>query len=167
MTRIRRLLVLSILALVCACSGSAPTEDVAAAEQEILFCDSPPGRFVIALPLAPLVDVTRARFLVEKMSGVAYPLKGTCATQGSCAAQPGTCSVAQCDAGQCPGWTCHEHGLPVADDGRVGALVASDATIDARFAQEPGNRLSLAESLELGVFRTASVMFADFSCWGF
>jgi hypothetical protein len=55
----------------------------------------------------------------------------------------------------------------VADDGRVGALVASDATIDARFAQEPGNRLSLAESLELGVFRTASVMFADFSCWGF
>lgn len=165
MTTLYRIIMLVSLALCAvACIGAEP-ERAAALEQKIQFCDTPPGDWYIAAPATSTLGVVRAQELVDKLF-TTFPWRGTCTGNG-CSWSPTTCTMAQCDAGQCPGWTCHQYGLMTADDGRVGATVTDDTGIDSRFALEPGNKLDSAETDELTAFRAAAAEFTDVSCWGF
>jgi hypothetical protein len=157
------LLTLSLLALSCA-SAAPPTESVARTEQAL--CVGPPGLQATGLVLTP-ATVQRANFLVNKMWGAWPKSPATCPAAWYCGAiVPNACTQGQCDAGQCPGWTCRMTAINFADDGlRLSTAVAGLTYIDAKFSAQPDAAgLTALEATELGVARASAALLTDYWC---
>lgn len=160
-------LLLTLFALSCASAGAAPQQQPeAAARAEQALCVGPAGLQATGLVLAP-ATVQRAHFLVNKMWGTWPKPPPTCPGAAYCGTRvPNTCSQAQCDAGQCFGWTCRMTSIDFADDGlRLATAVSGLTHIDTRFALQPDAAgLTGLETTELAAARATAALVTDFWC---
>lgn len=162
----RTIILLAAALLVFSCSRERAAESPARlSSQALTQCWNPPGLCVMGT-FADHAAADAAQAIVDKMMG--YPRAGHCVSAPStCGTIPATCTVADCNAGLCYGWSCHYAPLyQAADDGvRVGTQVMGLVPIDNAFALEPGNKLTQQEHDDLAAARSAAVTFDNYMCW--